>query len=247
MIKWKIDNKKLAKTIDKITQKYDVVETTDTEETIVISPPNEDELPKTDYYFDFIKQNLIDVDIKKLQKEYENVKGWIRVEGTNVNYPFVQGKDNDYYLHHSIDKTTNDSGWIFLDYRNELGSDRNTIFFGHGRRNQTMFGSLNSILVDKMWLSNTDNYVIKISSEKENSLWQIFSAYHLPTTTDYLKINFETDNEFQSFLNLISERSMYDFNTTVSVADNILTLSTCFNDENEKMVIHAKLIKKDLK
>lgn len=245
MLKWKIDNKRLEKTVTKIVKKYEIIEIKDTKETVVI-PPKE-EIPITDYYFDFIKMNLIDIDISKIQNDYENVKGWIKVEGTNVNYPFVQGNDNDYYLHHSIDKTYNSAGWIFLDYRNNFGNDKNTILFGHGRRNLTMFGSLNNILYDNAWLKNKDNFVIKISTEKENSLWQIFSAYHLRTTSDYLKINFDSDEEYQDFLDLIKGRSMFDFNTSVSVSDNILTLSTCFNDEDEKMVIHAKLIKKDLK
>ena len=59
-----------------------------------------------------------------------------------------------------------------------------------------MFGSLKDVLT-KNWLSNTNNYVIKISTEKENSLWQIFSVYHIPTTSDYLQTNFESDIEYQ--------------------------------------------------
>ena len=49
-----------------------------------------------------------------------------------------------------------------------------------------MFGTLRKVL-NNGWLNNTDNLVIKISTETENSLWQIFSVYHIPATNDYLK------------------------------------------------------------
>jgi len=108
-----------------------------------------------------------------------------------------------------------------------------------------MFGSLRTVLT-KNWLSNTNNYVIKISTETENSLWQIFSTYHIPTTSDYLQTNFDSDNEYQEFLNIIKDRSSYNFNTSVNNNDNILTLSTCYSN-SDKMVVHAKLIKKEQK
>ena len=108
-----------------------------------------------------------------------------------------------------------------------------------------MFGSLRTVLT-KNWLSNPNNYVIKISTENENSLWQIFSVYHIPTTSDYLQINFDSDSEYQEFLDMIKNRSSYNFNTNVTSTDNILTLSTCYNN-SDKMVVHAKLIKKEQK
>ena len=160
--------------------------------------------------------------------------------GTNINYPFVQTIDNDYYLNRSYDKTYNNAGWIFLDYRNNEFNDKNTIIYGHGRINGTMFGSLKDTLKSS-WQDNKDNYIIKISTEKENSIWQIFSVYKIATTSDYLQTTF-SDNEFESFISLIKGRSSYNFETNVTNEDKVLTLSTCYND-NDKMVVHAKLIK----
>ena len=108
-----------------------------------------------------------------------------------------------------------------------------------------MFGALRNIL-NNNWLNNPNNYIIKISTEKENSLWQIFSAYHLPTTNDYLQTTFSGDTEYQIFLEMLKNRSSFNFNTNVSSNDNILTLSTCYNN-SDKMVVHAKLIKKENK
>ena len=70
----------------------------------------------------------------------------------------------------------------------------------------------------------------------------MFSVYKIPTTSDYLQIKFSSDEEFQNFANKLIERSAYNFNTPVNSTDKIITLSTCWNDE-EKVVMHAKLIK----
>lgn len=239
---WSNDNKNILKLSDDISKNTDIKMVDDDKSTEII----EDESLKNDknnVYWQFIKMPLIDVDIEKLIEQNDDTVGWINVNNTNINYPFMQTNDNKYYLTHAFDKSWNDAGWLFLDYRNNYTNNKNTIIYAHGRNDQTMFGSLRTVLT-KNWLSNTNNYVIKISTEKENSLWQIFSTYHIPTTSDYLQTNFESDIEYQEFLDMIKNRSSYNFNTSVNSNDNILTLSTCYNN-SDKMVVHAKLIKKE--
>ena len=233
VIMWIIDNNNTNDIIKKVADTYEINEKSYDNEVII----NENE---KDIYFDYMKLKFIDVDINKLKTFNPDTIGFIKVMGTNINYPFVHNRDNDYYLNRSYDKTYNNAGWIFLDYRNNEFNDKNTIIYGHGRINGTMFGSLKDTLKSS-WQNNKDNYIIKISTEKENSIWQIFSVYKIATTSDYLEISF-SDNEFESFINLIKGRSSYNFETNVTNEDKVLTLSTCYND-NDKMVVHAKLIK----
>lgn len=233
VIIWIIDNNNTNDIIKKVANTYEINEKSYDNEVII----NENE---KDIYFDYMKLKFIDVDINKLKTFNPDTIGFIKVMGTNINYPFVQSTDNDYYLNRSYDKTYNNAGWIFLDYRNNEFNDKNTIIYGHGRINGTMFGSLKDTLKSS-WQNNKDNYIIKISTEKENSIWQIFSVYKIATTSDYLQTTF-SDNEFESFINLIKGRSSYNFETNVTNEDKVLTLSTCYND-NDKMVVHAKLIK----
>ena len=233
VILWLIDNNNTNDIIKKVANTYEINEKSYDNEIIM----NENE---KDIYFDYMKLKFIDVDINKLKTFNQDTIGFIKVMGTNINYPFVQTIDNDYYLNKSYDKTYNSAGWIFLDYRNNEFNDKNTIIYGHGRINGTMFGSLKDTLKSS-WQNNKDNYIIKISTEKENSIWQIFSVYKIATTSDYLQTTF-SDNEFESFINLIKGRSSYNFETNVTNEDKVLTLSTCYND-NDKMVVHAKLIK----
>ena len=233
VIMWIIDNSNKNDIIKKVANTYEINEKSYDNEVII----NENE---KDIYFDYMNLKFIDVDINKLKTFNPDTIGFIKVMGTNINYPFVQTIDNDYYLNRSYDKTYNNAGWIFLDYRNNEFNDKNTIIYGHGRINGTMFGSLKDTLKSS-WQNNKDNYIIKISTEKENSIWQIFSVYKIATTSDYLQTTF-SDNEFESFISLIKGRSSYNFETNVTNEDKVLTLSTCYND-NDKMVVHAKLIK----
>lgn len=237
IIKWFIDNNNTNDMIDNINYITDIEIVDDNINTQII-----EENP----YFDYINMNLIDVNFANLKDINNEVTGWIQVNGTNINYPFVQSNDNEYYLTHSFDKSLNNAGWVFMDFRNNIDNlDRNTIIYAHSRNNKTMFGSLNNVLNDD-WYNNKDNHLIKISTESMNSLWQIFSVYVIPTTSDYLKISFNNNEEFMEFSNMLIERSKYSFNTTINENDLIITLSTCYNT-NERLVVHAKLVKYSLK
>lgn len=243
IIKWKIDSNKTNYEITNIQENINVEEIQDTENTEIIEPVIE--VPKENPYWDYINMNMINVDFNGLKRTNPDVVGWLKVNGTNINYPFVQSSDNDYYLTQSFNKSYNGGGWVFLDYRNNGTNNKNTIIYAHGRSDKTMFGTLKNVL-NNGWLNNTNNYVIKISTETENSLWQIFSVYRIPTTSDYLQTNFNDETEYQNFLDMIKDRSSHNFDTNVASTDNILTLSTCYNN-SDKMVVHAKLIKKENK
>ena len=245
IIKWKLDSNKTdnqIKEIQEIVEIEEVIEEDITEGIKIIE--QQEEIPQSNPYWDYINMNLINVNFSELKQINSNTKGWIQVNGTNINYPFVQAKDNKYYLTHSFDKSYNSAGWVFLDYRNNIDElSKNTIIYAHGRTDKTMFGSLKNILKSG-WLNNSNNYVVKLSTEIDNTLWQVFSVYHIPTTSDYIQVNFSSNEEFTNWTKMLIDRSSHNFNTSVNENDNILTLSTCYND-NEKVVLHAKLIKKE--
>ena len=240
IIDWIKDNNKLNKTMNNILNKVNIEEVKDDDIELIGK-----DIDKSDPYWDFIKMSLINVDFKELKKQNSDTIGWIQVNNTNINYPFVQTSNNDFYLNHSFDKSSNGGGWLFLDYRNNKDNfDKNTIIYGHGRKNNTLFGTLRNILSSE-WVNNANNYVVKLSTEHENTLWQVFSIYRIPTTSDYLQVTFN-DDEFVNFVNMLINRSNYNFKTSVSSSDKILTLSTCYN-EDDKVVLHAKLIKRSLR
>lgn len=223
-------------------QIVDVIDNTDVE---VVDTGKKEEKKKDsgkNYYWDFINTSMINVDFTELKKVNKDTKGWVQVSGTNINYPFVQAKDNSYYLSRSFDRSYNQMGWVFLDYRNNMENlSKNTVIYGHGLLNNTMFGSLKKV-VKKNWYSNPKNYTIKISTEKENSVWQVFSTYTIKPESYYITTNFSTDESYEKFIKTILKRSVHDYKLDVTKEDNILTLSSCY-DDTKRVVLHAKLIK----
>ena len=180
-----------------------------------------------------------------VKKKNSDTVGFIKVNGTNVNYPIVQSNNNSYYLKHAFDKTPNSAGWVFADYRNNMiNFDKNTVIYGHSRSNQTVFGSLKKVL-NKSWYSNKDNHIIKLSTPTENTLWQIVSIYTIAPESYYITTKF-SESQFQTFIKTIKERSQIQFSGTINENDKILTLSTCEDVAGtRRLVIHAKLIKLD--
>ena len=92
-------------------------------------------------------------------------------------------------------------------------------------------------------IKKTKNQIITFNTLNANMKWQIFSIYKLPVTDDYLIANFSTNEEKTNFLQMITNRSIYNFNQTFDEETKILTLSTCSNGSKERLVVHAKLIK----
>lgn len=207
----------------------------------------------TSYYFDYkkdleLKKELEQIekyDFDTLKKINQDIVGYIEVKNTNVSYPIVKSSDNSYYLNHSYDKEKNNVGSIFLDYRNDLENlSRNNIIYGHGRLDKSMFGSLNNLL-EKDWLSNKDNYYITVTTPNKIMTFKIFSVYTIDKESYYIKTYFSSNKYFKDFLETIMKRSIYNFGTDVNTSDKILTLSTCKNDFGKRIVVHAKLLKKE--
>lgn len=187
--------------------------------------------------------NYLNVNLDSYIKINSETVAWIRVNGTNINYPVVQHNDNSYYLTHNFYNYKTDVGAVFADYRDEFDPfNNNTIIYAHNLVNRTMFGQV-PLMLKKNWQSNSNNYYIKLSTKKTNSVWQIFSTYKINPTTDYLQSKFNSIETYEKFLTTLKNRSTYNFNTDITTDDKIITLSTCDDIGTKRVVVHAKLIK----
>ena len=192
-------------------------------------------------YWDYISVPFINVNFNELLSKNPDTVGWIKVDGTKVNYPIVQSTDNDYYLNHAFNKNENIAGWIYADYRDDFTDfGKNTIIYGHNMNNKTMFGSVPSML-NNGYLNKSSNYFIKISTPTSNSNWKVFSIYTIEPEVYYLKTMFINES-FETFITNLKNRSVYNFGIDVSADDKILTLSTCDNTGTKRVAVHAKMI-----
>ena len=174
----------------------------------------------------------------------EQIKSTVIVEEENGDeYPVVKGTNNSFYLNHCFDKSNNSAGWIFADYRNKFdNTDKNIVIYGHNIRDGSMFGSMLNILNAK-WYENEENTNITLYTENEKCMYIVFSIYKIENEDYYIKTEFKNDNEFEDFIKTLKKRSIKDFNVDVSKDDNILTLSTCANNNKYRVVLHAKKVK----
>lgn len=234
---WGKDNKKINDLEEEIQEIVEVKEIEDEGETV--NPPLEKE---SDYWY-YVKVPFYDVDFTGLLEKNNDTVAYINVRGTNVNYPVVQTSNNDYYLTHAFDKSYNDAGWVYMDFRNNKNfTDFNTIIYGHGRLNKTVFGSLKTLL-NKSWQNNKDNYILAISTPDINYIYQIFSIYTIPSETYYIQTSFKDDNRRNLWITEMNKRNTSIINSPANINDKIITLSTCLNDDGMRVVVHAKLIK----
>lgn len=185
-------------------------------------------------------ENKYIIDFNKLKEQNSDTIAFIKVNGTNVEFPVVQTNNNDYYLTHNFNKDYNSAGWIFADYRNKLdGTDKNIIIYGHNTKGNTMFSSLNNILKEE-WYNNEENYKIVFVTENEYLIYEVFSVYRIEKEDYYIQTNFQNDETYAEFIKTIKERSIKDFNMEINSEDSILTLSTCANNNDYRIVLHAK-------
>ena len=179
---------------------------------------------------------------EKLKEINNDTVGWLTVNNTKIDYPVVQSSDNDYYLYRDYYKNKNRHGWIYMDYRNNIEDlSDNTIIFGHNLANQKMFGTLRYV-TNPSWYKKSSNQIITFNTTKANMKWQIISIYKIPVTNDYLVANFASSEDKLNFLDMITQRSIYNFNATFDENTKIITLSTCSNGSKDRLVVHAKLI-----
>jgi len=241
---WQEDNKDISRLEEEIKEMTEV--TIIEEEGNLVNPPDEEtekEEVISDYWY-YVSFPFYEVDFTNLIKKNEDTIAYIHMENTNVNYPVVQSKDNNYYLTHAFDKSKNNAGWVFMDYRNTLTpmSD-NVVIYGHGRVNNTVFGSLKKTLT-KDWQKNKDNFIINLSTPSNNYVYQIFSIYTIEAESYYIKTKFANQEEKQTWIDTMIERNTAsNIETTLDTNDKILTLSTCYNDDGIRIVVQAKLIK----
>ena len=160
-----------------------------------------------------------------------------------MEYPVVKATNNSFYLNHSFDKSKNSAGWIFADYKNKFdNTDKNIVIYGHNMRDGSMFGSMLNIL-DAKWYENEENTNITLYTENEKCIYKVFSIYKIENEDYYIKTEFKNDNEFEEFVKNLKKRSIKDFNVDISKDDNILTLSTCANNNKYRIVLHSVRVK----
>ena len=158
-----------------------------------------------------------------------------------MRYIVLKLTTNEYYLTHSLDNSTNSAGWVFADYKNKFDTtDKNIVLYGHNRKDGTMFRTLRNTLEEE-WYTNPDNQEVIFVTENEKNKYEVFSIYKIENEDYYITTEF-SNSEYKKFLKTIKSRSIHDFGVELNEDDQILTLSTCDNNNKYRIALHAKKI-----
>ena len=189
-------------------------------------------------------QSKIDmVNFLKNNKNKDTV-GWIIIPGTNIDYPVVHTKDNDYYLRRSYYGRTNLSGTLFVDCRNskQLMENRNTVIYGHNMNDGSMFNNLHDLKNESVF----QNCSIEIATPNGIFVYQVFSVHEALDTSEYFQTDFKNDEHFASWLTEMKGESLFvKKDLELNPGDKVLTLSTCMDpiiQSEYRWAVHAKLV-----
>lgn len=189
---------------------------------------------------DPVMEEMAQINIAALRETNEDVLGWIRIPDTKIDYPLMQGEDNDFYLKHTWQKKRNSVGSIFLEYLNRPDlTDFNTIVYGHNMRDKSMFGQLDNYSIDDFWKTHPYVYVAIDSGVYR---YEVFAFFQAPVDSVTYSIRPRRDDTKQEFLDYSMESNWIDTGVQPVITDRILTLSTCTGrDYTARNVVQARL------
>ncbi len=186
-----------------------------------------------------------------LYQENKDIAGWIEIKGTPLSYPVVQTKDNDFYLNHNFYGEKERHGTPFMDTRNNVEPlDFNTILHGHNMKSDNqMFSELENYYKGKNALNYYRKHpIINFDTTYRRDEWKIFAVFTCNVDSKngavfeyYNMINPENEEEFDTFLTQVRQKSIFNIPVDVVSTDNILTLSTCYYDfDGQRLVVMAR-------
>ena len=179
-----------------------------------------------------------------LYEQNNDLVGWIRIDGTGIDYPVMQMPSNpDYYLKHSFEKTWSDYGVPYVDGSCTVGVSNNLIIYGHNMKNGTMFHDLVNYTKKEFYEAHP---VICFDTVDAPGQYQVIAGFRYNTNKETFVYNEHTDMaeaEFTEYVENCRARSIYDTGITAEFGDQLITLSTCeYTYTNGRFVVVAKKI-----
>lgn len=193
-----------------------------------IADKTEEEKPKREINFD---------DLNSIN---EDIVGWIWLEDTQIDYPILQSKDNEEYLHTTFNKTKNSAGSLFVDARCDgMLNDNNTIIHGHNMKDGSMFHILNKYTEKDFYEAHKTFWIY---TPKESAEYKIISVYVGDADSD----SYYTEDmgmDYEEWLNTVCKKSMYKTDG-YDVDKKTITLSTCHGSAgtSKRLIVHLQKI-----
>ena len=184
---------------------------------------------------------------KELYLQNEDMVGWISIEGTTINYPVMQTKDNpNYYLKRNFEREYSDLGTPYIQEDCDLLTSDNLIIYGHHISGNRMFGALEDYKSKSFYEEHKTIHFDTLTQQGEYEIVAVFKtvAYSSEGFRYYDFVHAEREEEFNAYVKTCKELSLYDTGVTAEYGDKLITLSTCeYSAANGRLVVVAKLLK----
>ena len=187
----------------------------------------------------------IPIDFASLQERNPDVHAWIRIPGTDINYPVLQSQDyQEYYLNHDIDHNPNPAGAIFTQDFNSLDfTDVHTLIYGHNMSDGSKFSILYRYL-DARFME--EHGIIYIYTPYNVFRYEVVYAITYDDRHILMSFDFDDDEQylmfFRSLQNAPNVNALWNPNTSIRVGERLITLSTCNDNPYQRFLIGAVLI-----
>ena len=173
--------------------------------------------------------------------------GWIRIDGTNIDYPVVQRKDTEnYYLHRDFYGNSSNQGTIYVREQCDVNTPSdNVVIYGHRTNAGTMFGALQNYKKQNFW---KQHQYIQFDTLTEHHKYQIVAVFTIQSTRDsnfpyHLFVDAQEAGEFENFVSTAKSLSLYDTGVSAAYGDKLITLSTCEGStKTGRLVVVAKRV-----
>ncbi len=171
----------------------------------------------------------------------ENAQGYLDIPAIDLTVPIVQTSNNYYYIEHAITGAYHSYGCPFIDCKQTGGIfARNPIIYGHSMKNGAMFGMLTKYLTPSFYKEKGNQYMY-LYCEKGVYIYEIFSIYITNAYDDSTYVfEYENDEAYANYVLNAKSRSYFNTGVEVTGSEKIITLSTCYDDKEARLIVHAK-------
>ena len=184
------------------------------------------------------------IDFDALREINPDVIGWLRYEDTIIDYPIVQGENNEMYLSMLFDRTWGGCGTLFADCITEAPFRQfNTIVYGHHMKDGTMFACLKELRDPEYCKKHPKLELITPEGKFDLQIWAFLNE---PADSNIYLTNIINEEEKQSYLDLTRSLASYITNIDVTTEDRLVMLSTCaYEFKDARYIIACKMVPRE--
>ena len=181
---------------------------------------------------------------KEIYEMNNHTVGWIKMEGTQMDYPVMQTPDDpNFYLYRNFDKDDSARGSVYAWSEADINEPSDNItLFGHNMADGSMFACLNAYTSKTAWDNNS---LIFFDTLNEYHTYKIFAVFktsaNLGQGFSYHKfVDAANEEAFNEFVSTCKNLAFYDTGITPVYGDKLICLSTCeYTLDNGRLVVAA--------